>query len=154
MSAIFLSLVLKVVMVDLNQHRWFAYENAQLIRSGKAIGGRTKCIDQPKSCKTPEGIFNISRKYGYNKRSIKYPLGCCSQKGCKPRCSRMYYAMTFGNDGEALHGSDEINVNFNASHGCVRLNKDDAKWLNKNFVEIGTKIIVLPYGGILKHEHR
>lgn len=144
-TTILLSLLLKTVVVDLNQHKWFAYENAQLVRSGKAIGGRKRCIDQPKSCKTPIGTFYVSRKYGYNKRSIKYPLGCCVGRHCKPRCARMYYAMVFGPDGEALHGSDEINVDFNASHGCVRLHKEDAMWLNKEFVEVGTKVIVLPY---------
>lgn len=130
------------IVVDLNKLKFYAYDNNNvLVREGKAVGGRKKCIDQNKSCKTPQGVFTILKKYGYNKRSIKYPLGC---KG--KTCARMYYFSKFHPEGIGLHGSDEINVNFNASHGCVRLHKENARWLNLNFIKVNqTKVIVLPY---------
>ena len=53
--------------------------------------------------------------------------------------------------GFALHGADDM-PGFRASHGCVRLFTEDAKWLNQNFVEtsdaanqhMGTKVVVRP----------
>jgi uncharacterized protein YcbK (DUF882 family) len=52
----------------------------------------------------------------------------------------------------ALHGSPQV-PGFNASHGCVRLFSEDARWLNENFAQapdsrnsiLGTKVIVLAY---------
>ena len=59
----------------------------------------------------------------------------------------MPYCMFF-HTGFALHGSYEV-PGYNASHGCVRLYKEDAKWLNEEFVELpafendkGTTVIV------------
>ncbi|MCX7124554.1 MAG: L,D-transpeptidase, partial [Gammaproteobacteria bacterium] len=40
----------------------------------------------------------------------------------------------------ALHGSTL--PGYNASHGCVRLFFDDAKWLNQDFLNIGTRVTV------------
>jgi lipoprotein-anchoring transpeptidase ErfK/SrfK len=36
-------------------------------------------------------------------------------------------------NGFALHGSYEV-PGYNASHGCVRIFVNDAKWLNQDFV--------------------
>ena len=62
----------------------------------------------------------------------------------------MPYCMYF-HKGFALHGSNDI-PGFRASHGCIRMFTDDAKWLNHEFVDIakdtnaylGTKVTVLP----------
>lgn len=128
------------IVVDLNKLKFYAYDNNNvLVREGKAIGGRARCLDQPKSCKTPQGTFTILKKYGQYKRSIKYPLGCKGRK-----CARMGWFQKFHPEGIGLHASDEINVDFNASHGCVRLHKEDAKWLSE-WTKVGDKVIVLPY---------
>ena len=50
-----------------------------------------------------------------------------------------------------MHGSDDM-PGYRASHGCVRMFVEDAKWLNHEFVEIssdrnqqrGTLVIVKP----------
>jgi lipoprotein-anchoring transpeptidase ErfK/SrfK len=52
--------------------------------------------------------------------------------------------MFFNKAGYAFHGSPKV-PGQNASHGCVRIFTDDAKWLNENFVEIGTTVIINPY---------
>ncbi len=62
----------------------------------------------------------------------------------------MPYCMYF-HKGFALHGSDDI-PGYRASHGCVRMFIEDAKWLNQEFVEvgndktqlIGTKVVIRP----------
>ncbi len=41
--------------------------------------------------------------------------------------------------GYTLHGSNEVIGYRDSHHGCVRLFKRDAKWLNENFVNVATK---------------
>ena len=55
----------------------------------------------------------------------------------------MPYCMFF-HGGYALHGSYEV-PNYNASHGCLRVVPSAAAWLSRNFVKVGTAIIVRPY---------
>ena len=55
----------------------------------------------------------------------------------------MPYCMFF-KGGFAMHGSSGV-PGYNASHGCVRLFVDDAQWLNQDFADIGTQVIILPY---------
>jgi lipoprotein-anchoring transpeptidase ErfK/SrfK len=50
----------------------------------------------------------------------------------------------FFHGGYALHGSNDV-PGYNASHGCVRLVTEDAKWLNTQFVNVGTRVIIKPY---------
>jgi lipoprotein-anchoring transpeptidase ErfK/SrfK len=44
----------------------------------------------------------------------------------------------------AIHGSSDV-PNYNASHGCVRVKPKDARWLHKNFMHIGTTVIIKSY---------
>ena len=46
--------------------------------------------------------------------------------------------------GYALHASPVV-PGYNDSHGCIRLFYEDAKWLNKQFIETGenkTSVII------------
>jgi lipoprotein-anchoring transpeptidase ErfK/SrfK len=88
--------------------------------------------------------FTITVKKEKEYRSSIYPLNCIKglKKG-KRACAPMPYAMKFNWAGEAIHGSDNL-PGFNASHGCVRVLEEDAKWIN-NFVDIGTKITIKRY---------
>lgn len=56
----------------------------------------------------------------------------------------MPYCM-FYSDGYALHGSYNL-PGYHASHGCVRILPEDAKWLRHEFIESETLVTVLPYG--------
>ena len=55
----------------------------------------------------------------------------------------MPYAMFF-HGGAAIHGSYEV-MEHNASHGCVRVLVEDAEWLNHNFLNYGSTVIIRPY---------
>jgi lipoprotein-anchoring transpeptidase ErfK/SrfK len=54
----------------------------------------------------------------------------------------------FFHGGYAFHGSNEI-PGYNASHGCVRIFSEDARWLNQEFIDLpeegGTKVIIQEY---------
>jgi lipoprotein-anchoring transpeptidase ErfK/SrfK len=133
----------KQIVVDLNKMQWTAVQDGQVIKTGEAIGGSERCTDnRRRSCKSPIGTFQIKDKQGWGYRSHKYPLDCADKSKCG---ARMYMAMHLNTKaGEALHGSDMM-VGRNESHGCIRLHKEDALWLSKNFVEIGTTVVILPY---------
>lgn len=128
----------KQITVDLNLLAWAAYDDqGRLINWGPASGGKSWCYDINAPGKTIIGHFQIYDIRGENCISTKYPIN----EGGAP----MPYCMFF-QGGYALHGSDEV-PGFNASHGCVRLFIEDAKWLNEQFARTPgkTKVLILPY---------
>jgi len=78
-----------------------------------------------RGCRTARGEFAFYRKRGRGCKSGKYPL---RKGGGAPMPYCMYFYRGF-----AFHGSPTV-PGYNASHGCVRLFTEDAKWLNQNFV--------------------
>ncbi|MDP3560541.1 MAG: L,D-transpeptidase [Legionellaceae bacterium] len=133
----------KQVIVDQDKLAWGAYDaDGHLVNWGPISSGRDRCSDSPRSCRTMTGIFYFFSKESQSCRSNVYPIG----KGG----AKMPYCMYF-HKGFALHGSTDV-PGQRASHGCVRLFTQDAKWLNQEFVETsndtnnqkGTKIIIRP----------
>lgn len=117
-------------------HSWAAInQQGKVIRSGRASGGRNYCPDIHRSCRTPTGSYTIVSKGGPDCRSSRYPVG---RGGAE-----MPYCMFFSHY-YAVHGSYEV-PHYNASHGCIRVIPSDARWLNHNFMKIGTRVIVKPY---------
>lgn len=137
------------IIVDQEKLAWGAYDqNGQLVGWGPISSGRDKCSDSNRSCRTMTGIFRVFSKENQNCKSDVYPIG----KGG----AKMPYCMYF-HKGFALHGSDDI-PGYRASHGCVRMFIQDAKWLNEHFTEIstegnqytGTKVVVRPLNTVEK----
>ncbi|MDI9818209.1 MULTISPECIES: L,D-transpeptidase [unclassified Legionella] len=114
---------------------WKAVKNGKVIKSGRASGGSKYCADVRRPCRTPSGTYRIISKRGADCQSSRYPLG---RGGAKmPYC--MFFSKYY-----AIHGSYDV-PNYNASHGCIRVHPGDALWLHRNFIRIGTKVIVHPY---------
>jgi len=123
----------KWIQVSLTDLAWGAYDaDGKLVNWGPASGGKGWCPDIQEKCRTVKGTFKIQRKGTSQCKSKTFPV----PDGGAP----MPYCMFF-HGGYAIHGSNEV-PGFNASHGCVRIWVDDAKWLSENFVEIGTNVIV------------
>lgn len=116
--------------------KWVAIDdNGSVVKSGKASGGRKYCPDIGRSCRTPAGTFYVISEGGPDCRSTRYPVG---RGGARmPYC--MFYSKYY-----AIHGSDDV-PNYNASHGCIRVRPSDARWLNHNFIEVGSRVVVKPY---------
>lgn len=114
---------------------WVAIRNGKVIRSGRASGGSHYCRDIKRSCRTPTGTFSIISKGSASCRSSRYPLGGGGAK--MPYC--MFFSKYY-----AIHGSYDV-PNYNASHGCIRVRPSDALWLSRNFIRIGTTVVVRPY---------
>jgi hypothetical protein len=130
----------KLVLVDPNVHAWGAYDtNGNLVRAGIATAGGAICPPDANEddCRTTSGTYHIMAMRGEECVSRKYP---------RPRGGGlMPYCMYF-NNGQALHGSpDDIVVENNVSHGCVRMRIPDAQWMWGNFAQIGTTVKVVPY---------
>lgn len=126
----------KTILFSYDAHAWAAYdENGRLVRWGPASGGKAYCSDIDSGCRTPAGTYTIYSKQGPDCISTKFPIN----EGGAP----MPYCMFF-NGGYALHGSFDV-PGRHASHGCVRLFIEDARWLNEEFTPGGkTKVIVMP----------
>jgi hypothetical protein len=132
----------KFIVVDLNKLAWAAYDNGKLINWGPANGGSKRCKETGLlKCKTHTGVYFILRLDKVGKRSDLYPIDCKDKRKCG---HEMPYFMLFHPDGSGLHG-DRWLVGRNASHGCVRLIKEDAKWINKKFAYVGMPIIIMDY---------
>lgn len=134
----------KQIIVDPRIHMWAAYnEDGELVKSGIATAGSNYCRDLHRPCRTRVGHFRIDSLGEANCKSHTFPL----HRGGAP----MPYCMYF-NNGQALHGSNEV-VNGNISHGCVRLHKQDARWIRYHFAEepnannegLGTMVVIKPY---------
>lgn len=123
----------KTVIVSMTHLAYGAYDaNGTLKRWGPISGGKGYCSDVKRRCGTPTGKFAIYTKQGSGCRSTKYPVG----KGGAP----MPYCMFF-HGGYALHGS-YIVPGYHDSHGCVRMFVNDAQWLNQEFVNGYTTVVI------------
>ena len=124
------------IRVNLSSLTWEAYDySGQLVNSGRVSGGKAYCPDIGRSCRTVTGTFTIKSKRGAGCKSTRFPVG----KGGAP----MPYCMFF-HGGYALHGSNDV-PNRNASHGCVRMPPEDARWLNQDFVRVGSTKVSINY---------
>ena len=128
----------KLIIWDPGLLAYGAYDSdGTLVRWGPGVGGRDYCPDIHRSCRTRVGNFHIIKKESPSYRSTRYPVGCSGS-----RCAKMPYAMFF-QENYAFHAGNLPGAN--ASHGCIRLFYSDAQWLSKEFIEIGTKVIIRPY---------
>jgi hypothetical protein len=125
-----------IVKINLTHGTWGAYDSeGTLVNSGHISGGKSYCPDIGKACKTATGTFTVYDKRGAKCKSKIFPVG----KGGAP----MPYCMFF-HQGYAMHGSNSV-PNYNASHGCIRMSPTDAKWLNDNFVKVGSTRVNVSY---------
>lgn len=130
----------KVFIFDPQFHAWAVYDaDGHRVNIGNGSGGKVYCHDIKRSCKTVVGTFKIIRIGGQNCKSTRYPL---ETHGGAP----MPYCMYFSPKGYAIHGSNHLPEDENASHGCIRVSPTSAKWLNQHFMTLGTTVIILPYG--------
>jgi lipoprotein-anchoring transpeptidase ErfK/SrfK len=134
----------KLILVSPRIHAWGAYTaDGYLVRSGVASTGKSWCKDINRPCRTKTGTYRIYYLGDADCYSTRFPI----PTGGAP----MPYCMYF-NGNQALHGSYEVGY-AHLSHGCVRMEVSDARWLRYNFVEEpswnnsyrGTRVEIMPY---------
>lgn len=116
---------------------WAAYDaQGQRVMTGSASGGKDICEDVGKPCRTVTGTFRVYNKHGIDCRSGEYPVETTG--GAKmPYCMYFYRGYT-------IHAAYDVPM-ANSSHGCIRVFPSAAKWLNEQFITIGTRVTVLSY---------
>lgn len=127
----------KVFIFDPKATAWAAYDaQGHRVETGSASGGKDFCEDIGRPCHTVTGTFRVYSKKDETCKSSIYPIE--TNGGAK-----MPYCMHFSG-GYSIHAAYEV-PNYNASHGCIRVLPGAAKWLNQNFIDVGTTVIVQPY---------
>ncbi len=127
----------KVFVFDPKATAWAAYDaQGNRVETGSASGGKDFCEDVGHPCRTVTGTFAVYSKKGPDCTSSLYPIE--THGG-----ARMPYCMHF-HEGYSIHAAYEV-PNYNASHGCIRVLPGAAKWLNENFIDVGTTVVVKPY---------
>ena len=116
---------------------WVAYdEQGHRVMTGSASGGKDFCEDIGKPCRTVTGKFRVYNKRGLECKSGEYPVETTG--GAKmPYCMYFYRGFT-------IHAAYEVPAS-NSSHGCVRVFPSAAKWLNEQFITIGTQVTIMSY---------
>ena len=118
------------IIVDQKKLAWGAYNtDGELQWWGPISSGKNYCPDVKRNCYTVTGEFYVFNKDGPACVSSKFPVG---RGGAK-----MPYCMFFYR-GFAVHGSNEV-PGYRESHGCIRIFKEDAKWLNHTFITLPSK---------------
>lgn len=127
----------KLFVFDPQAAAWAAYDvDGKRVMTGGGSGGSDLCEDSNKQCRTVTGSFKIYNKRGADCRSGEYPVE--TEGGAKmPYCMYFYRGYT-------IHAAYQV-PRYNSSHGCIRIFPSAAKWLNEDFMTIGTKVIVLSY---------
>ncbi len=119
----------KIIVVDLGLQAFAAYNReGALVFWGPATSGRDWCPDIGRPCNTVQGSFRFTRKKDVDCQSNTYPLGLGG--------TAMPYCMFF-HGGYAMHGSQLPGKP--ATHGCIGIFDNDARWLNQDFIKVGEK---------------
>jgi hypothetical protein len=135
----------KTIYVSQKKLAWAAYDQiGELLWWGPISSGIENCPGVIGGCTTPTGSFRIIRKRDNDCVSTVFPRRGNGNDGgaLMPYCMHFYM-------GYALHGSSEI-PGYRASHGCIRIFIEDARWLNEEFVDLpgdgmkGTRIVINP----------
>ncbi len=127
----------KIFVFDPKEHAWAAYDaEGNRVLTGGGSGGNDICEDINHQCRTVTGVFKVYNKRGASCLSGEYPVA--TEGGAKmPYCMYFYRGFT-------IHAAYYI-PRSNVSHGCIRVYPSAAKWLNEEFITLGTKVIVLSY---------
>lgn len=127
----------KVFVFDPKATAWAAYDaEGNRVKTGRASGGKAFCEDVGHPCRTVTGTYRVYSKKGADCTSSIYPIE--THGG-----ARMPYCMHF-HGGYSIHAAYEV-PDANVSHGCIRVLPSAAEWLNENFIDIGTTVVVKPY---------
>ncbi|KTD06626.1 enhanced entry protein EnhA [Legionella gratiana] len=133
----------KTIYVSQKKLAWAAYDqDGELLWWGPISSGIGKCPGVIGGCTTPTGSFRIVRKQDIDCVSTVFPRRSNGDDGgaLMPYCMHFYM-------GYALHGSYEL-PGYKASHGCVRMFIEDARWLNEEFIDLpgggmkGTRVVI------------
>ncbi|MDO4546985.1 MAG: L,D-transpeptidase family protein [Clostridia bacterium] len=128
-----------VLEVSTSKQRVYAYapdENEQY-----TVLARTMiCSTGLSSTPTPKGTYQSSTGPGARWHYFK-KFSCWAQYAYYIQGDIMFHSVLYGSKGGSVTSSSVRNLGSKASHGCVRLKVEDAKWIYEN-CPMNTKVIV------------
>ena len=98
------------------------------------------CSTGLNSTPTPKGTYQASTGPGARWHYFK-KFSCWAQYAYYIEGDIMFHSVLYNQKGGAVTSSSVRNLGSKASHGCVRLKVEDAKWIYQNCPP-NTKIIV------------
>ena len=116
-----------VLKVSVSKQRVYAYglddneEHTVLVRT-------MKCSTGLSSSPTPKGTYQSSTGPGARWHYFK-KFTCLAQYAYYIEGDIMFHSVLYGSKGGAVTSSSVRNLGSRASHGCVRLAVEDAKWI-------------------------
>jgi lipoprotein-anchoring transpeptidase ErfK/SrfK len=126
-----------IFIFDPNKLAWAVYDKGgKRVGIGKAAGGKDYCADIHEPCRTVEGEYTVFRKEDKDCTSKTFPI---DEGGGAPMPHCMFFYK-----GYAIHGTRYV-PDKNVSHGCIRVSKRAAKWMNETYIHEGSLVIVKPY---------
>ena len=128
----------KMFIFDPKASAWAAYDaEGKRVLTGAGSGGADICESTKDSCRTVTGSFRVYEKRGDSCISHEYPVASSGGGAKMPYCMYFYRGYT-------IHAAYYV-PRTSSSHGCIRVYPSAAKWLNENFIDVGTKVVVLSY---------
>jgi len=126
-----------IFVFDPQHLQWAVYDKqGKRVGVGRASGGANYCKDIHEPCRTVKGEFTVFRKENIECTSKTFPI---DEGGGAPMPHCMFF-----HEGYAIHGSNNV-PEENRSHGCIRVTKKAAEWINTNYINPGSMVIVMPY---------
>jgi lipoprotein-anchoring transpeptidase ErfK/SrfK len=126
-----------IFIFDPKNLQWAVYDKkGDRVGMGKGVGGKDFCPDINKPCRTVEGVYTVFRTENEACTSKTFPI---DEGGGAPMPHCMFFYK-----GYAIHGSNQL-PDKNASHGCIRVSKEAAEWMNTYYIQPGSIVMVLPY---------
>lgn len=128
-----------VVKISLDKQRVYVYgldennEHTVLVRTMKCSTGKNETP-------TPKGTFQSGTGPGARWHYFK-KFDCWAQYAYYIQGDIMFHSVLYNEKGGKVTQSSVNNLGRKASHGCVRLSVEDAKWLYNN-CPVNTKIVV------------
>ena len=98
------------------------------------------CSTGTKSDPTPLGTYTSTERLGKWYYFTKFK--CWAQYAYRITGPYYFHSVLFNNKGDSKPTSSSVrNLGKRASHGCVRLSVEDAKWIYNN-CDAGTTVVV------------
>ena len=128
------------ITVDLTNQIVTVYQAGNVTKSG--IVRQMICSSGKSGTATPTGTFTLPSKTRSSERAEWYYF---SQYQCYAKWAYgivggiLFHSVTFNKNKKQV--GDERNLGRKASHGCIRLKGEDAKWIYNN-CPAGTTVVV------------
>ena len=128
------------VTVDLTNQIVTVYQAGNVSKSG--IVRQMICSSGKKGTSTPTGTFTLPKKSRSSERSEWYYFSeyrCYAKWATRIRGGILFHSVTYSTKKSGPSASAVRNLGSPASHGCIRLRVEDAKWIADN-CPAGTKV--------------